>query len=77
MSNFDVCMRKEDASSLHTLLQDSDEPTNVLETFDLKFSSKGARIDLRLRINGGRLEVVVVKKNERKVAVFDVLCLHR
>jgi len=70
-------VRKEDASSLRTLLQDSDEPTNVLETFDLKFSSKGARIDLRLRIKGGRLEVVVVKKNERKVAVFDVLCLHR
>jgi len=70
-------VRKEDASSLRTLLQDSDEPTNVLETFDLKFSSKGARIDLRLRINSGRLEVVVVKKNERKVTVFDVLCLHR
>ena len=70
-------MKKVNASSLRTLLQElSDEPTNVLETFDLKFVSRGAKLDLRLRNNGGRLEVVVVKKNDRKVVVFDVLCLH-
>jgi len=70
-------VKKEKASSLHTLLQElSDEPTSVMETFDLKFISKKAKLDLRLRINSGRLEVVVVKKNERKVMDFDVLCLH-
>lgn len=70
-------MKKENARSLRTLLQElSDEPTSVMETFDLKFVSKGAKLDLRLRNNSGRLEVVMAKKNDRKVVVFDVLCLH-
>ena len=62
---------------MHTTLQGIAESTAVLETFDIKFTSRKVKMDLRLKNNSGRLEVVVVKKNEQKVVVFDLLCLHR
>ena len=34
-------------------------------------------MDVRLKNNSGKPEVVVVKKKEQKVVVFDILCLHR
>ena len=70
-------MKSKNASSLHTTLQDIAESTAVLETFDIKFTSRKVKMDLRLKNNSGRLEVVVVKRNEQKVVVFDLLCLHR
>ena len=70
-------MKSKNASSLRTTLQDTAESTAVLETFDIKFTSRKVKMDLRLKNNSGRLEVVVVKKNEQKVVVFDLLCLHR
>ena len=70
-------MKSKNASSLRTTLQGIAEATAVLETFDIKFTSRKVKMDLRLKNNSGRLEVVVVKKNEQKVVVFDLLCLHR
>ena len=70
-------MKSENASSLRTTLQDLPESTAVLETFDIMCTSKGVRMDLRLKNNSGRPEVVAVKNNEQKVVVFDILCLHR
>ena len=70
-------MKSKNASSLRTTLQGIAESTAVLETFDIKFTSRKVKMDLRLKNNSGRLEVVVVKKNEQKVVVFDLLCLHR
>jgi len=65
----------ENASSLRDILQDLDSTT--METFDFKCTSKGQHMDVRLKNNSGRPEVVVVKKNEQKVVVCDILCLHR
>ena len=70
-------MKSKNASSLRTTLQDIAEATAVLETFDIKFTSRKVKMDLRLKNNSGRLEIVVVKKNEQKVVIFDLLCLHR
>ena len=67
-------MKSENASSLR---QDLDESVSLLETFDIKCTSRGVKMDLRLKNNSGRLEVVVVKKKEQKLVVFDILCLHR
>lgn len=68
-------MKIENASSLRDILQDVDSTT--METFDFKCTSKGRSMDVRLKNNSGRPEVVVVKKNEQKVVVCDILCLHR
>ena len=74
-----VCcsVKSENASSLHTILQDLAESVALLETFDIMCTSRGVKMDLRLKNNSGRPEVVVVKKEEQKVVVFDILCLHR
>lgn len=74
---FVVSVKSENASSLHTTLQDIAESKAVLETFDIKFTSRKVKVDLRLKNNSGRPEIVVVKKNEQKVVVCDILCLHR
>jgi len=73
---FNTDVKSENASSLCTDLQDGAGSAVVLETYDLKFTSSEERVDLRLRNNSGRLEVIMAKKNERKVVVFDMLCLH-
>ena len=70
-------MKSENASSLRTILQDLAESVSLLETFDIMCTSRGVKMDLRLKNNSGRLEVVVVKKEEQKVVIFDLLCLHR
>ena len=72
-------MKSKNASSLRTTLQSIAESVAVLETFDIKYIPKRTRtkMDLRLKNNSGRLEVVAVKKEEQKVVVFDLLCLHR
>lgn len=69
-------VKSENASSLRSVLKDDTRSTTVMETYDLKFVSNEEKVDLRLRNNSGRLEVVMAKKNERKVVVFDMLCLH-
>ncbi len=35
------------------------------------------KLDIRLQVVGGRLEVMAVKKDEIKVLLADILCLHR
>ena len=58
-----------------------DEKISVLETFDVKFTVPGERervsIDVRIKFDGQQPTVLLVKKNEAKVVVFDVLSLHR
>ena len=70
-------MKNKNTSSLRTTLRDIAESVAPLETFDIKCTSKGVKIDLRLKNNSGRPEIVVVKKKEQKVVIFDILCLHR
>ena len=55
---------------------------SILKTFDIKFSTILAgysrqKLDLRLKVKGGKLEIVLLKRNETKVVAFDILCLHR
>ena len=50
----------------------------TLETFDLKLSAGGEKLDVRLKVcSGGKLEVLVIRMSERKLLTFDILCLHR
>ena len=58
-----------------------DEKISLLETFDLKFTIPRGRerksVDMRLTFRGEQPTLLLVKKNEAKVVVFDVLSLHR
>lgn len=47
------------------------------ETYDFKLTSKIGKLDVRLKFIEGKPRIVTVKKFEHKVAIFDVLCLHR
>ena len=55
-----------------------------LETYDIKFTTVppdggrcGERLDVRIRFDHGQPKVLVVKKNEVKTLIFDLICLHR
>ena len=54
---------------------------SLLETFDIKFTIPNSRersaIDVRVKFEGGRPKLLFAKKNEAKIVVFNVLCLHR
>ena len=53
----------------------------VLETFDIKFTTPRERernaIDVRVKFEQGKPILLLAKKNEKKIVVFDVLYLHR
>ena len=57
------------------------EFVSILETFDVKFTNpreaKRNTIDVRVKFEQGRPNVLLAKKNETKIVVFDVLNLHR
>ena len=59
----------------------NEERNSLLETFDIKFTIPGRKerksIDVRVMFEGGRPSVLVAKKNEAKIVVFNVLYLHR
>ncbi|CAI8016455.1 hypothetical protein GBAR_LOCUS10095 [Geodia barretti] len=59
----------------------ADERISLLETFDIKFTVPGeterVSVDVRLKFDGRKPTVLLVKKNEAKVVVFNVLSLHR
>jgi hypothetical protein len=54
---------------------------SFLETFDVKFTApkrlQRNAIDVRIKFEDGQPKVLMVKKNESKIVVFDVLYLHR
>ena len=59
-----------------------EEKVSELETFDIKFTipKEGKQrnaIDVRVKFEQGRPKVLLAKKNEAKIVVFDVLYLHR
>ena len=54
----------------------------ILETFDIKFTDPRAgkermAIDVRIKFKDGQPHILLAKKNEAKIVVFDVLSLHR
>ena len=73
-------MRSEVTSGLDAKLEA--EFTSDLETFDLKLTTEfadhgGKKLDVRLKVKDEKLEVVAIKRNDTKLATFDLLCLHR
>lgn len=53
-----------------------------LETFDFKVTvletdGRENRLDVRLKFQHRRPQVLLVKQNEHKILLFDTLCLHR
>lgn len=49
-----------------------------IETYDFKMGTlTEGKLDIRVKFNEGSPEAVRVKKSEYKVAIFDILCLHR
>lgn len=62
--------------------QSESECMGNLETFDVKFTDPRAgkerkSIDVRIKFKDGQPNILLVKKNEAKIVVFDVLNLHR
>ena len=51
---------------------------SVMESYDMKIAveNKG-KVDIRLQFVGGKPEIVAVKRDEEKLLVADILCLHR
>ena len=63
-------------------LELNNEHNTILETFDIKFTDpRGGRkrkaIDVRVKFENGKPIILHVKKNDAKIIIFDVLCLHR
>ena len=58
-----------------------DGESSVVRTFDMKFTvpgqSKRNAIDIRIKFDNKEPTVMLAKRNEIKVVLFDVLCLHR
>jgi len=61
-----------------------DGSCSSLETYDIKFATVppdggrcGERLDVRIKFEHRQPKVLVVKKNEVKTLVFDLICLHR
>ena len=51
---------------------------SMVETYDVKLVADSVgNLDIRLQFAGGKPEVMIVKKNEDKLLVTDVLCLHK
>ena len=52
-----------------------------LETFQIKFTVPGSKernaIDVRVMFDSDHPKVLVAKKNESKIVVFNILSLHR
>ena len=46
---------------------------STVESYDIKMG----KLDIRLQVVSGKLEVMAVKKDEIKVLLADILCLHR
>ena len=72
-------VKQENAGAVkHELYEDR---ISLLETFDIKFTIPSSRersaIDVRIKFEDGRPKLLFAKKNEDKIVVFNVLCLHR
>ena len=80
---FFVCIfsiKQESAASVKQQLRE--ERVSVLETFDIKFTDpktgkKRMAVDVRIKFEHDQPKILLAKKNEAKIVVFDVLCLHR
>ena len=79
-------VQKECAEALCRELRD--EKFSCLETFDIKFTAlnsgeeynrHGNKMDMRVQFQHGRSrpEILLVKQNESKIAIFELACLHR
>ena len=51
---------------------------SVVETYDLKLSvlNKG-KVDIRLKFKDGMPKIMTVRRDEEKLLITDILCLHR
>lgn len=68
--------------SLQKMLRD--DCCSYLETYDIKFTTVppdgdrcGERLDVRVKFEDGQPKILMVKKNEAKTLIFDLICLHR
>ena len=68
---------KEDVEKLKEKCYEKDGIVDSIETYDFKLSSRIGRLDVRIKFNNAKPKIVVVKKFEYKVAIFDILCLNR
>ena len=57
------------------------EKISLLETFDIKFTVPNSKernaIDIRVKFEDGHPKLLFARKNEAKVVIFNILCLHR
>ncbi len=72
------------STSAENLCRHLDATYSVQTTFDLKFATTptdtdcgGVKYSARVKVEGGKPKVVIVKRDPSNVALFDVICLHR
>ena len=75
-------VKKESVGGIKQPLNEEFECMGILETFDIKFTDPRAgkermAIDVRIKFEDGRPNILLAKKNEAKIVVFDILSLHR
>ena len=66
-------------ASVDGLCSSFDDGTRV-ESFDISvtITEGDVRLNIRLRIlETGELKLLLIKKNEKKLQVSDIICLHR
>ena len=86
-----ICMcsvEKSRCCSLQLGLKNGAEESHTIETYDFNMvlktpaattagERKRSEVDIRVKLEGGRLSIVMVKLNERKLVTFENICLHR
>ena len=51
---------------------------SVVETYDMKMTAENkGKLDIRLKFVSCRPEIMAVRKDEEKLLITDILCLHR
>ena len=68
---------KQDVAKLKDRCYEKGGIIDSIETYDFKLSSKIGKLDVRVKFKNAKPKIIMVKKFEYKVAIFDVLCLGR
>lgn len=69
--------RLEEANA-HQAVKSLTDLASVVESYDLKLSVKNkGKVDIRLKFKDGIPKIMTVRRDEEKLLITDILCLHR
>ena len=62
----------------HQVVQNLTDLESEIETYDIKIAVKNkGKHDIRLKFTDQKPEIMAVKRDEEKLLITDILCLHR